>query len=59
MKQWYILSSESPGGLRDENGVPVEWTLAFRLQNGIGPREYRSCMARSSCLASNTQKSGR
>ena len=27
MKQWYILSSESPGVLRDENGVPVEWTL--------------------------------
>ncbi|MBR7138525.1 MAG: helix-turn-helix transcriptional regulator [Lentisphaeria bacterium] len=27
MQQWYILSSESPGVLRDENGVPVEWTL--------------------------------
>ncbi|MBR7138524.1 MAG: AraC family transcriptional regulator [Lentisphaeria bacterium] len=35
------------------------FSKAFRLQNGIGPREYRSCMARSSCLASNTQKSGR
>lgn len=27
MKQWHILTAESPGVLRDENGVPVEWTL--------------------------------
>ena len=31
---WISLSSESPGVFRDENGVPVEWTL---LRIGSNP----------------------
>ena len=31
---WISLSSESPGVIRDENGVPVEWTL---LRIGSNP----------------------
>ena len=31
---WISLSSESPGVVRDENGVPVEWTL---LRIGVNP----------------------
>ena len=31
---WISLSAESPGVVRDENGVPVEWTL---LRIGSNP----------------------
>ena len=31
---WISLSAESPGVIRDENGVPVEWTL---LRIGSNP----------------------
>ena len=31
---WISLSSESPGVIRDGNGVPVEWTL---LKIGVNP----------------------
>ena len=31
---WISLSSETPGVIRDENGVPVEWTL---LRIGSNP----------------------
>ena len=24
---WLLLSAETPGVIRDENGVPIEWTL--------------------------------
>ncbi|MBO4489984.1 MAG: hypothetical protein J5944_01335 [Lentisphaeria bacterium] len=32
---WISLSSESPGVIRDENGVPVEWTLLRVGENPI------------------------
>ena len=32
---WISLSSESPGVVRDENGVPVEWTLLRVGENPI------------------------
>ena len=31
---WISLSSETPGVIRDQNGVPVEWTL---LRIGSNP----------------------
>ena len=32
---WISLSSEGPGVIRDENGVPVEWTLLRVGENPI------------------------
>ena len=32
---WISLSSEGPGVVRDENGVPVEWTLLRIGENPI------------------------
>ena len=32
---WISLSSEGPGVVRDENGVPVEWTLLRVGENPI------------------------
>ena len=34
MHNWIALSAETPGVLRDECGVPVEWTL---LREGENP----------------------
>lgn len=30
---WVKLTSETPGVLRDENGVPIEWTLLKKGKN--------------------------
>ena len=35
MHNWIALSAETPGVLRDECGVPVEWTLLREGENPI------------------------
>ena len=32
---WIALSAETPGVIRDENGVPVEWTILHVGENAL------------------------
>lgn len=44
MGNWIALSAETPGVIRDENGVPLEWTLLKVGDNPICQEGMDSCV---------------